>query len=114
MGMLAVCAWVTCGLTLEEQAIHLSNARLAGRTKWYLDKKPRIYDEKQINQRINTVNELLVARYTYKQSETCGTSQATVTNCTNRYSIIVNWKAVSPGAVPDPDDIPDQLSGAHL
>jgi len=29
--------------TLEEQAIHLSKARLAGRTKWYLERKPRIW-----------------------------------------------------------------------
>jgi len=29
--------------TLEEHAIHLSKARLAGRTKWYLERNPRIW-----------------------------------------------------------------------
>lgn len=32
--------------TLEEQAIHLSKARLAGRTKWYLERNPRIWEKK--------------------------------------------------------------------
>lgn len=34
--------------TSEEQAIHLSKARLAGRTKWYLERNPRIWKERRL------------------------------------------------------------------